>query len=58
MFFYEIATFFDLFGWAGLGAMTEVGRISISSLAPMLPFLLLVLILMIRPRGLMGDREF
>ncbi|WP_075220252.1 branched-chain amino acid ABC transporter permease [Acuticoccus yangtzensis] len=52
------ATFFDLFGWAGLGAMTEVGRISISSLAPMLPFLLLVLILMIRPRGLMGDREF
>ncbi|RAH98214.1 branched-chain amino acid ABC transporter permease [Acuticoccus sediminis] len=52
------ATFYDMFGWAGLGQMTEVGRISISSLAPMLPFLLLVLILMIRPRGLMGDREF
>ena len=52
------ATFGELFGWAGLGATTELGRISISSLAPMLPFLLLVLILMIRPRGLMGDREF
>ncbi len=43
------ATFADLFGWAGLGATTELGRISISSLAPMLPFLLLVLILMVRP---------
>ena len=51
-------TFYDMFGWAGLGQWTEVGRISVSSLAPMLPFLLLVLILMIRPRGLMGDREF
>ncbi len=52
------ATFGDLFGWAGLGAATELGRISIASLAPMLPFLLLVVILMVRPRGLMGDREF
>ncbi len=52
------ATFADLFGWAGLGTGTELGRISIASLAPMLPFLLLVLILMVRPRGLMGDREF
>ena len=50
-------TFGDLFGWAGLGAMTELGRISIASIAPMLPFLLLVLVLMIRPRGLMGERE-
>ncbi|WP_420393668.1 branched-chain amino acid ABC transporter permease [Acuticoccus sp.] len=52
------ATFGELFGWAGLGATTEVGSISISSLAPLLPFLLLVLILMVRPRGLLGDREF
>lgn len=51
-------TFYDMFSWAGLGQMTELGRISISSLAPMMPFMLLVLILMIRPRGLMGDREF
>jgi branched-chain amino acid transport system permease protein len=51
-------TFHDLFGWAGLSAVSDLGRISISSLAPMLPFLLLVLVLMIRPRGLMGEREF
>ena len=52
------ATFADMFGWLGLSAGSEVGSISISSLAPMIPFLLLVLILMVRPRGLMGDREF
>lgn len=52
------ATFADLFGWAGLSATTEVGSISVASLAPILPFLLLVLILMVRPRGLLGDREF
>ena len=51
-------TFADMFGWAGLGATSDLGRISIASLAPMLPFLLLVLMLMIRPRGLMGEREF
>jgi branched-chain amino acid transport system permease protein len=51
-------TFHDLFGWAGLSAVSDLGRISIASLAPMLPFLLLVLVLMIRPRGLMGEREF
>ena len=51
-------TFADMFGWAGLSAVSDLGRISISSLAPMLPFLLLVLMLMIRPRGLMGEREF
>ncbi len=52
------ATFADIFGFLGLAATSEVGSISISSLAPMIPFLLLVLILMVRPRGLMGDREF
>ena len=48
----------DIFGPIGLPPMSEVGRITIASLAPMLPFILLVLILMIRPRGLMGAREF
>ncbi|SMX44269.1 branched-chain amino acid ABC transporter permease [Actibacterium lipolyticum] len=51
------ASFADIFGWLGLGETTEVGRITIASLAPMLPFLMLVLILMVRPRGLMGDRD-
>lgn len=49
--------FADIFGWAGLSATSELGSITISSLAPMLPFLLLVLVLMIRPTGLMGTRE-
>lgn len=47
----------DLFGWLGLPPTSEVGRITFSSLAPMLPFLLMVLVLMFRPRGLMGERE-
>lgn len=51
------ANFADLFGWTGLAANSEVGRITISSLAPMLPFLMLVLILIVRPTGLMGTRE-
>ncbi|MFC2967270.1 branched-chain amino acid ABC transporter permease [Acidimangrovimonas pyrenivorans] len=51
-------TFGEIFGFAGLSPSSELGGISIASIAPMLPFLLLVLVLMIRPRGLMGDREF
>lgn len=51
------ASLADIFGFLGLGPDTEVGEITIASMAPMLPFLLLVLILMIRPRGLMGERE-
>lgn len=51
------ATFSDMFWWLGLTPTSEVGSITVASLAPMLPFLLLVLILMLRPTGLMGDRE-
>lgn len=51
------ANFADIFGFLGLDAGTELGRITISSLAPLLPFMMLVLILMIRPSGLMGARE-
>lgn len=51
------ARFADIFGWAGLSEMSEVGRINISSLGPVLPFLLLVLILIFRPQGLMGEKE-
>ncbi|OWU85783.1 ABC transporter permease [Oceanicola sp. 22II-s10i] len=51
------ASFADIFGFLGLSATSEVGSITISSLAPMLPFLLLVLILIVKPTGLMGDRE-
>ncbi len=51
------ATFADIFGFLGLSQTSEVGSITIASLAPMLPFLMLVIVLMIRPRGLLGDRE-
>jgi len=47
-------SFADIFGLDPYG---EVGSITIASLAPMLPFLLLVLILIVKPTGLMGDRE-
>ena len=40
----------DTFGYA-------VWRLTIAQVAPVLPFLLLVLILIVRPRGLMGTRE-
>lgn len=49
--------FSDLFGFLGLSPESELGRVSISSLATMVPFLLLVAVLMVRPKGLMGDRE-
>jgi branched-chain amino acid transport system permease protein len=40
----------DAFGYAVL-------KLTISQVAPILPYLLLVLILIFRPRGLMGTRE-
>jgi branched-chain amino acid transport system permease protein len=51
------ASFAELFGFLGLTEMSEVGSITVSSLAPVLPFLLLVLILIFRPQGLMGEQE-
>ncbi|MDF1855367.1 branched-chain amino acid ABC transporter permease [Pseudooceanicola sp.] len=51
------ASFADIFGFLGMTATSEVGGITIASLAPMLPFLMLVLILIVKPTGLMGDRE-
>ena len=47
----------DIFGFLGLTAQSEFGGITVASMAPMLPFLLLVLMLIFRPRGLMGARE-
>lgn len=52
------ASFADIFGFAGLSATSDIGRITVASIAPILPFLLLVLMLMLRPRGLLGEREF
>ena len=49
----------DLFARLGFTALaqSEGGKITLAQVAPMLPFLLLVLMLALRPRGLMGVRE-
>ena len=40
----------DTFGYA-------VWKLTVAQVAPVLPFVLLVVILIVRPRGLMGTRE-
>jgi branched-chain amino acid transport system permease protein len=53
---------FDLLGKFGMAAGPEtplynVLRLTIAQTAPILPYLLLVLVLVLRPRGLLGTRE-
>jgi branched-chain amino acid transport system permease protein len=36
---------------------SSLGRLTIAQVAPILPYLLLVLVLMFRPQGLMGNRD-
>ncbi|MBF5058304.1 High-affinity branched-chain amino acid transport system permease protein LivH (LIV-I protein H) [Alcanivorax sp. 521-1] len=52
----SVADVFNAMG-ANLDPYGELGRISLATLAPMTPFILLVLILIFRPRGLMGELE-
>ena len=51
-------SFGTIFGFLGLSQTSELGRITIASLAPMLPFVLLIIVLTLRPRGLFGERDF
>jgi len=53
------ASFSDLLARFGvtLSNRSDLGRITLAQVAPMLPFLLLVLMLIFRPKGLMGTRE-
>jgi branched-chain amino acid transport system permease protein len=53
------APFFRLFGiTAGMGGIwNDLARITGSSIAPVLPYLLLVVMLIVRPRGLLGKRD-
>jgi branched-chain amino acid transport system permease protein len=37
--------------------LSSVWQLSLSQMAPVLPYLLMVLMLIVRPRGLMGTRE-
>jgi branched-chain amino acid transport system permease protein len=49
----------DVFALAGIALPegSQVARLTITQLAPILPYLLMVAILVFRPRGLMGSRE-
>jgi branched-chain amino acid transport system permease protein len=40
----------------GLPAGSEMAQVALSQLAPLLPFALMVLVLLLRPRGLLGQR--
>jgi branched-chain amino acid transport system permease protein len=40
----------------GLPAQNALTQIAVSQLAPLLPFALMVLVLLLRPRGLLGQR--
>ena len=46
-------------GWnvGASGVMRDIATVKIAQAAPILPYLLLVLVLIVRPRGLMGTRE-
>lgn len=52
----SITDVFALFGIA-LPQGSQMARLTITQLAPVLPYLLMVAILIFRPRGLMGSRE-
>ncbi|SMH54424.1 branched-chain amino acid ABC transporter permease [Mesorhizobium australicum] len=52
----------DVFGTTGRAAifadwLSDIWRVTVAQVAPILPYLLLVLILIFRPKGLMGTRD-
>jgi len=46
----------DIVQWAGIALPDSVAAVSIAQLAPLVPYLLLVAVLVVRPRGLFGER--
>ncbi len=46
----------DFAQWAGVALPDSVAAVSIAQLAPLVPYLLLVAVLVARPRGLFGER--
>lgn len=52
-------SFRDFAGAAGFdpGAFPALARLTVSQVAPVLPYLIMVAILVVRPRGLLGTRE-
>ena len=41
----------------GPSVLTDIWNVTIAQVAPIVPYMLLVLILIVRPMGLMGTRE-
>jgi branched-chain amino acid transport system permease protein len=55
---YSVATLLMQLGWQSAGAATNtLMKLTISQVAPILPYLFLVLMLIFRPKGLLGTRE-
>jgi branched-chain amino acid transport system permease protein len=47
----------DVFGAGTAAWLGDLGNVTVAQIAPVIPYLLLVLILIVRPSGLMGTRE-
>lgn len=52
----------DMFGWLGFtptanSVLGDLWQVTVAQIAPVLPYLLLVLILILKPTGLLGTRE-
>ncbi len=47
----------DLVGGGWSASLGDLGQVTVAQIAPVLPYLLLVLMLIFRPRGLFGTRE-
>ena len=54
---YSVVSVLASLGFDGTALRGSVLRITIAQMAPMLPYILLVLVLIFRPKGLMGTRE-
>jgi branched-chain amino acid transport system permease protein len=47
----------DLLGPSAAASLGDLGRVTVAQIAPIIPYLLLVLVLIVKPTGLMGTRE-
>jgi branched-chain amino acid transport system permease protein len=47
----------DLIGAGAADSLGDLGRVTVAQIAPIVPYLLLVLVLIVKPSGLLGTRE-
>ncbi|GAB3360842.1 MULTISPECIES: branched-chain amino acid ABC transporter permease [Giesbergeria] len=52
-----VARFWQVLGGSSLGEGSAWGQLTVAQLAPILPYVLLVLVLVLRPQGLLGQRQ-